>query len=142
MTAATTRPRNPHDHSPPAPSGRALLLWVTLGLFLFRVIGQVEVWLLAPDWLPPMDARYSGLLPYPVLLPAQIMLLMAMVYFGVIVVRLALTIRTHGDEFYLHGAIPIAFDWALALFLLALAGPASRQRRSGDSRTANGSAPA
>ncbi len=56
----------------------AALLWTTTALFLLRVVGQIEVWLLAPDWLPPMQAWYSGLLPYPLLLPAQILLLMLM----------------------------------------------------------------
>jgi hypothetical protein len=55
-----------------------ITLWICIGLFFARVVGQLEVLLLAPDWLPPMDAWYSGLLPYPVLLPVQIALLMLM----------------------------------------------------------------
>lgn len=147
------------DHVP-ALSSRAVLLWVTLGLFLLRVIGQVEVCLLAPDWLPPMDAWYSGWLSYPLLLPAQMLLLMGMtvsaytrtcegyrnerpatrvdaalralaiIYFAAMVVRLALTIRVHGEEFYLHGAIPVAFHWVLALFLMGLARPAGSAQRA------------
>lgn len=134
----------------------AALIWVTLGLFFLRVIGQVEVWLLAPDWLPPMEAWYSGLLPYPLLLPAQILLLMGMailahvrttrgacvapgparrvaalralatLYFAGMAVRLVLAIATHGEDFYLHGAIPIAFHWVLALFVLAVTRPPGR----------------
>jgi hypothetical protein len=125
----------------------AALLWTTTALFLLRVVGQIEVWLLAPDWLPPMQAWYSGLLPYPLLLHAQILLLMlmavlayrrtvatpdaeqnrgrlrmlrglALVYFATMAVRLVWTLRAHGAEFYLHGGIPIAFHWVLALFLL------------------------
>ncbi len=151
MTSAAARPGDAYVQSATAASSRVVLLWAALGLFLLRVIGQVEVWLLAPDWLPPMDAWYSGLLPYPLLLPAQMLLLMGMavlahihtspryrnaslanrtaamlrtvavLYFGVMVLRLAVTVRQHGDEFYLHGAIPIAFHWVLALFLLVLA---------------------
>jgi hypothetical protein len=158
MTWATTRPWDAARHAAIVPSSRVLLLWVALGLFLLRVIGQVEVWLLAPAWLPPMEAWYSGLLPYPLLLPAQILLLMAMavlahvhsssryraaappgraaavlrsvamLYFGVMVLRLVVTLRSHGDEFYLHGGIPIAFHWVLALFLLVLARKESRGR--------------
>ena len=48
------------------------MLWICIALFFVRVLGQIEVLLLAPDWLPPMAAWYSGLLPYPILLPAQI----------------------------------------------------------------------
>ena len=128
----------------------AALLWTTTALFLLRVVGQIEVWLLAPAWLPPMQAWYSGLLPYPLLLPAQILLLMlmavlayrrtvappraeqnrhghtllrglALIYFAAMAVRLVWTLRMHGGEFYLHGGIPIAFHWVLALFVLVYA---------------------
>jgi hypothetical protein len=149
-TAASVLLKIPGQHER-ATSDPGWLLRATLLLFLLRVVAQVEVWLIAPDWLPPMEAWYSGLLPYPLLLPVQIVLLMlmaavaydrassrprvarradrlntglrilAIVYFLVMVLRLALTIRTHGPEFYLHGAIPVAFHWVLALFLLALA---------------------
>jgi hypothetical protein len=54
------------------------LLWGCVILFAARVVGQFEALLVAPDWLPDMDAWYSGLLPYPLLLPAQIAILMLM----------------------------------------------------------------
>jgi hypothetical protein len=116
-----------------------IALWVCIGLFFARVVGQIEVLLVEPAWLPPMSAWYSGLLPYPVLLPAQIALLMlmavlafrpaaarrarvwrtlALLYFAVMAVRLAICVNAYGSEFYLHGAIPIAFHWVLALFAL------------------------
>lgn len=47
-------------------------------VFFVRVSAQVEVWLLGPAWLPPMEAWSSGLLPYAVLLPVQILMLMAL----------------------------------------------------------------
>ncbi len=125
----------------------AVPLWLCIGLFFARVVGQLEVLLLAPDWLPPMHAWTSGLLPYPVLLPIQIALLMLMsvvafrtgaipqiegskhraakllrlmagVYFVVMAIRLGSVIRLYGSDYYLHGAIPVAFHWVLALFLL------------------------
>ena len=122
------------------------MLWICIALFFVRVIGQIEVLLMAPRWLPPMSAWYSGLLPYPILLPAQIALLMlmcvlvirtcpsdeppgraatiwrslALLYFLVMVVRLGLSVHVHGRDFYLNGAIPVAFHWVLALFLLLL----------------------
>jgi hypothetical protein len=128
----------------------AILLWSCIALFAARVIGQLEVLLLAPEWLPEMDAWYSGLLPYPVLLPAQILILMimsvvawnrrirtgrfarakprvaaglrgfALLYFAAMAARLALQGMEH--------AIPIAFHWVLALFVLvsARAAPAAR----------------
>jgi hypothetical protein len=127
------------------------LLWSCLALFLCRVLGQVEALLVAPSWLPTMAGWYSGLLPYPVLLPVQILLLMVMtaiawdrsfgrgltqivrprsrtwlrgiaiVYFIGMATRLAAQGLRFGPELYLHGAIPVAFHWVLALFLLTLA---------------------
>ncbi len=125
----------------------AALLWSCVALFAARVIGQLEALLIGPAWLPDMDAWFSGLLPYPLLLPAQIGVLMAMsvvawnarirggafararprlaralrlfayLYFSVMAVRLALSIIDHGRDFWREGAIPVAFHWVLALFL-------------------------
>jgi hypothetical protein len=126
-------------------------MWFCLLLFAARVIGQLEVFLLAPDWLPPMEAWFSGLLPYHLLLPAQIVLLIAMaamaanprlrngsfaadhpgaasmmrvlalMYFAFMAGRLVLDYLEHGAEFWRHGAIPVVFHWVLALFLLVSA---------------------
>lgn len=135
---------------------RIIVLWVCIGLFFLRVVGQMEVLLLAPSWLPPMSAWYSGLLPYPVLLPAQIALLMvmsvlvfremqingaacvrparwrswvrtaALVYFAVMVLRLAIQFSRGADDVIAAGGIPVAFHWVLALFLLVLSRAARR----------------
>jgi hypothetical protein len=116
-----------------------------------RVIGQLEVYLLSPAWLPPMETWFSGLLPYHLLLPAQIVLLVimaamasnerlrngsfatdhpggasflrvvALMYFAFMAGRLVLNVIDHGEEFWRHGAIPVAFHWVLALFLLVSA---------------------
>ena len=122
-------------------------LWICIGLFFARVAGQIEVLLVAPHWLPAMPAWYSGLLPYPLLLPIQIVLLMlmcvlvigtrtasrprgaaertaailrtfAIIYVAVMAARLILVVHRYGGDFYLHGAIPVAFHWVLALFIL------------------------
>jgi hypothetical protein len=53
----------------------AATLLALLGLFVLRVVGQVVVALGHPRWLPPMREWYSGLLPYPVLLPVQLLLI-------------------------------------------------------------------
>jgi hypothetical protein len=122
----------------------AAVLCVATVLFLLRVVGQIEVPLLAPDWLPPMQAWYSGLLPAQILLlmlmavlayqrtgtPApqqpsaqawRVLRGMALGYFAVMVLRLLVTLRAHGGDLYLHGGIPIACHWVLALFLLVYA---------------------
>jgi hypothetical protein len=126
----------------------ASLLWACIALFAARVIGQLETLLVAPAWLPDMEAWYSGLLPYPVLLPAQIGILMLMsavawnrrvrngsfarscpraaqalrifagIYFLAMVVRLAVNVQANGVDFWREGAIPVAFHWVLALFVL------------------------
>jgi hypothetical protein len=137
----------------------AVLLWSCICLFAARVIGQFEALVASPPWLPDMDAWYSGLLPYYLLLPVQVALLMVMavvawnrrvrtgrfssarpgvaralrvvavVYFLAMAVRLGLDIGANGNEFWREGAIPVAFHWVLALFLLVSA------RRSLEVRT-------
>jgi len=126
----------------------AALLWSCIGLFAARVIGQFEALVASPSWLPDMDAWYSGVLPYYLLLPVQIALLMVMavvawnrrvrtgrfalarpgvarmlrilavLYFLAMALRLGLDIGANGGEFWREGAIPVAFHWVLALFLL------------------------
>jgi len=126
----------------------ATLLWACVALFAARVIGQIETLLVAPDWLPDMEAWYSGLLPYPLLLPAQIGILMLMgvvawnrrvrngsfarshplaakalrivaeLYFCVMGVRLGMNMEANGADFWREGAIPVATHWVLALFVL------------------------
>jgi len=138
----------------------AVLLWSCTALFAARVIGQFEALVAAPAWLPDMDAWYSGLLPYYLLLPVQIVLLMSMtvvawnrrvrtgrfamarprrarllrglalLYFLLMALRLVIH-RDHGAEFWRAGAIPVAFHWVLALFLLVSARPSLEVRTFG-----------
>jgi hypothetical protein len=56
----------------------AALLWLLLALFVLRVVGQVVVALAGPPWLPDMKQWYSGLIPYPVLLPIQLVFVAVM----------------------------------------------------------------
>lgn len=133
---------------------RIIVLWTCTGLFLLRVLGQLEVVLIAPAWLPPMEQWYSGLLPYPQLLPAQILILMLMtglvvnemrrpypapqrawlrivslIYFAAMLLRLVIQYHRGADDVIAAGGIPVAFHWVLALFLLVLSRTtASRER--------------
>jgi hypothetical protein len=130
--------------------GRLAILLACTFLFLLRVVGQLEVLLVAPSWLPPMDDWYSGLMPYPVLLPVQIALLMimsalvtremqvgrrgsrdsgtraewvrkiAVAYFVAMGMRLMIGLLRGADDVIEAGGIPVAFHWVLALFLLVL----------------------
>ena len=126
----------------PASSAAAVLTVLTL-LFLARVAGQALVVFVGVAWLPPVESWYSGLLPYPVLLPAQLVILAAQAvldraawtgrawlvrprpeaarrlrwfsyaYAVAMAVRWAVT-GTHG--------IPVVFHWVLAAYLYTLAG--------------------
>jgi hypothetical protein len=49
-----------------------------LALFIARVLGQVLVAFFDARLLPPMQAWYSGLMPYEYLLPSQILLVALM----------------------------------------------------------------
>jgi len=117
-------------------------LWLLLGLFCLRVLGQLAVALFSPSFLPPMEDWYSGLLPYRPLLISQILIVLlygkvcvdftrgrgffakprrrlgaalrvfGALYLGVMVIRCVLTRRL---------LIPVLFHWILAAFLLVAA---------------------
>src|SRR5256714_10892450 len=53
----------------------ATVLWFLLFLFCLRVAGQALVAAFAVPFLPPMQQWYSGVLPYPILLPVQILII-------------------------------------------------------------------
>lgn len=126
---------------------RVTLLLLALLLFFARVIGQIQVLLLEPDWLPPMHAWYSGWLPYPVLLPLQILLLMFMtlvasdhvrgrgffwpsrasvrialrafatIYASAMAIRLIVAMIYPPHDLLASGVIPAVFHWVLAAFI-------------------------
>ena len=58
-----------------SPRKLAILLWVLLFAFCLRVFGQMLVAFAGVSWLPPMEAWYSGLMPYPYLLPSQFLII-------------------------------------------------------------------
>ena len=131
-----------------------VILIVLTTLFLARVIGQALVAFLGVTWLPPMEAWYSGLLPYQILLPVQAIILaaqtvldrdvwrghgffarrrpragrrlqwLAAVYALVMLLRLAVD-RSH--------RIPIAFHWVLAAYLFTVGRLQTRGAREGRS---------
>jgi hypothetical protein len=129
------------------PADYAVFLWLLTVLLCFRVVGQIVVVLRAPRWLPPMDQWQSGLLPYPVLLIGQIVVLTWMVwicvdfsrgagffvdphpnggrfsvwfsnvYFGWMVVRYVNRMARRPDQRWFGGTIPIVFHSVVAAFL-------------------------
>jgi len=123
---------------------------VLLALFVLRVAGQALVAFLDVRFLPPMEAWYSGLMPYEYLLPSQIVIIALMakicldftrrrgfffepkksfatawlwfgcVYLAAMVAR-AVLLWDH--------PIPIVFHWVLAAFVIAVG--LSHRRRLG-----------
>jgi hypothetical protein len=128
-----------------------LALWLLLGLFVLRVLGQVIVVRRQPGWLPPMQQWYSGLLPYRYLMPIQLFFIVAMttmaidvttgaavlsgpfrdtgrllmvvsyLYASGMVVRYVLRMRRRPDQRWFGGTIPIVFHCVLASFLFIFA---------------------
>jgi hypothetical protein len=126
-------------------------LWALLALFALRVAGQALVAFLGVDFLPPMQAWYSGLMPYPYLLPAQILLIALMakicvdfsrrrgyfydakrwlavewLWFGWIYLAAMLARAI----FLWDRPIPIVFHWVLAAFVIAVGLSHRRRLRS------------
>jgi hypothetical protein len=128
----------------------AAVLWTLLFLFVLRVAGQLAVFLGWTALLPPMEAWYSGLLPYGPLLVSQAVIIavfakasldvtrgggtfadrrpglgaglqaFALLYAAAMVVRLVIRVRSGGGPWWMGGTIPIVFHWVLAAFLLVL----------------------
>jgi hypothetical protein len=117
-------------------------------LFVLRVLGQVAVLLRAPLWLPPVEGENWNLVPYRILLPAQLLIIALMcaivagvsnerapfgarragvglalvaasaVYAGVMALRYVVRMARRPEQRWFGGAIPIVFHYVLAAFLL------------------------
>lgn len=68
----------PHLAFGSEPRPYIVLLWVLLGLFVSRVLGQLLAATVRPRWLPPMARWYSGVMPYRYLLPLQLLIIVLM----------------------------------------------------------------
>lgn len=121
-----------------------------LFLFCLRVLGQFLVAFLHVSFLPSMEEWMSGLVPYPELLTAQILiialygkvcrdffhkhgffatsrrplgtglLIFGSLYFGVMVIRYTIRMSLYPHERWAGGCIPIFFHWVLSSFILVL----------------------
>ena len=128
------------------PAVYAPWLWIFTILLVGRVAGQIVVVLFAPKWLPPMQQWQSGLLPYPVLLAGQAVVLWLMfsisldytrgsgfwvephrslgmaaviwsyLYAGAMAVRYVVRMSRRPDQRWLGGTIPIVFHTIVAAF--------------------------
>lgn len=134
----------------PVPLRYPLLLGILTLLFILRVLGQALVAVDAVGFLPPFEQWYSGLLPYPLLLPAQIAIIAIMlkivrdfvraegyfvdlqprtgtilrvlgcIYFLAMVVRYGWTMNARPELRWFTGTIPIWFHMVLAAFVFTL----------------------
>ena len=127
----------------------SIILWSLLLAFIARVGGQMMVAMgIATDILPPMEEWHSGLLPYPLLVIFQIMiiilygkicldfsegkgfwvnarrglgiglLIFGSTYLAGMLLRYIIRMAIFPEERWLGGTIPIFLHWVLALFLL------------------------
>lgn len=131
------------------PQSLAPWLWLLLAAFCLRVFGQMLVAFVGVSWLPPMDEWYSGLLPYPYLLPSQFLIIVlygkicldftrgdgffvrpytgfgsgvlvfGYVYLAAMVLRYIIQMSLHPEARWFGGTIPIFFHWVLATFIIA-----------------------
>ncbi len=124
-----------------------ILLSLLTFLFVLRVLGQVLVAFFGIDFLPAMEHWYSGLLPYPILLPIQIVMIIVLIriirdvtrgsrifsiakrgigiflkwfsylYFLSMLMRYMYTMAGHPELRWFGHTIPIWFHMVLAIFL-------------------------
>lgn len=136
-------PVDPADSGDVAPA-----LWLFTGLFVLRVAGQILVAARPRRWLPPMEQW--NLLPYPILLPIQIVFIVIMTWidvsftwdagipveksrgFGIFLIvfsaiyalsmaiRYAMRMSRRPDQRWFGGTIPIVFHVVLASYLCVL----------------------
>ena len=118
--------------------------------FCLRVSGQLLVASFQVEFLPPMSEWYSGLLPYPLLLPIQLLILVAQakvsldiwrgagffanrrpragralcwfsgIYFVAMAIRYGVVMTLFPERRWFGGTIPIVFHWVLAAYLFVL----------------------
>lgn len=129
----------------------ALWLWLLFVLFCLRVIGQLLVAVWRVPFLPPMEEWFSGLVPYPLLLAAQVLVIALLatvcvqfsrgdgwfvrprrgfgvgllgfgfLYLGVMLARYLIRMAVYPEERWFGGSIPIFFHWLLAAYVLLVA---------------------
>ena len=132
------------------PRRYVVLLSGLTALFALRIAGQLVVAVFDVPFLPQFKDWYSGLVPYPMLLPVQILLLglmlaivrdiarsrgffatltrrtghilmrLSYLYAAAMAIRYALTMTLHPELRWFTGTTPIWFHFVLASFLFTL----------------------
>lgn len=148
VTAATLTFLALRSEAPGADLAVMLSLWLFTMLFVLRVAGQVLVALKPRSWLPPMTQW--NLIPYPVLLPIQIIFIVVMVWIDIelargtgiatveapgfgrflivfsglyafaMAIRYVVRMSRRPDQRWFGGTIPIVFHFVLASYLYVL----------------------
>jgi hypothetical protein len=120
-------------------------LWLLLGLFTIRVLAQPIALHVDTPLLPRFESWHSGLLPYPVLVLTQVIIILWLsrtawtfttgaiaprsgfgvvmmafggVYFAAMVLRLLLGATVLADERWFASPLPTVFHLVLATYLL------------------------
>lgn len=120
-------------------------LWLLLALFIVRVIAQPIALLTSAPFLPPFESWHSGVLPYPALVAAQLliiawlartawrftkgivtpnhrlgvwMLAFGGIYFTTMLVRLVLGLTILSTNRWFSSILPTMFHLVLASYLL------------------------
>lgn len=120
-------------------------LWLLLGLFTIRVIAQPLALIFDFPYLPDFESWHGGVLPYPVLVVAQlfiltwlvntarqftrntvipnrnlglVMLVLASIYFGAMLTRLILGFTILSTNRWFSSHLPAFFHLVLASYLI------------------------
>jgi hypothetical protein len=120
-------------------------LWLLLALFIARVVAQPIALLTSAPFLPPFESWHSGVLPYPALVAAQLliiawfawtawrfsngnvtpsrrlgisMLAFGGIYFATMLVRLVLGLTILSTNRWFSSILPTMFHLVLASYLL------------------------
>ena len=147
----------------------APLMWVLTGLFALRVVAQPAALVIESSLLPPFESWHSAILPYPLLLLAQILLLawlsrtassfgagnvtghprvarlataVGVVYLAVMLARLVLGLTLLAAVRWFASPIPTIFHLVLATYLLVFGYVHANLARTQGSRPGVGVTPA
>lgn len=120
-------------------------MWFLLSLFIFRILAQLAALLFNLNFLPPFESWHGGILPYPLLLATQFLILywlvktasqfsrgavsarrdlgvnvlvIASIYFVVMLARLVLGMTILSEHRWFASPLPAFFHLVLASFLL------------------------
>ena len=122
-------------------------LWTLFGFFLFRVLAQLVQAQTTLPFLPPFESWHSAVIPYPLLLLSQVIILgflanvtmtfskgqvtpsrtsgriwlgVGTIYFGAMMLRLIFGLTLCSDQAWFSNYLPTFFHLVLAAFLLVV----------------------